>query len=70
MTKKYTMHKSIAILTIALGLLLMFYMIRYESEPGAQPLLLILLGGVGLTFQHFRTKRKSPDIPLHTFNLS
>ncbi len=53
------MLKSIAILIIALGLLLMFYMIRYESEPGALPLLLILLGGAGLTLQHFRTKRKS-----------
>jgi len=54
------MLKSIAILTIALGLLLMVYMIRYESEPGALPLLFIFLGGAGLALQHFRTKRKSP----------
>jgi hypothetical protein len=32
------MLKSIAILTIALGTLLLVYMIRFVSEPGALPL--------------------------------
>ncbi len=38
------LHKIISILTIVIGVVLMIYMISVESEPGAIPLLLILLG--------------------------
>lgn len=41
---KLKTHKLLSILITAIGILLMIYMITVESEPGAIPLLLILLG--------------------------
>jgi hypothetical protein len=57
MTKKYTMLKSIAILTIALGILLLVYMIRFESEPGALPLSFIF-AGFGMFFVYRKRKNE------------
>lgn len=37
-------QKRLAALTIAIGLVLMAYMIYAESEPGLIPLLLVVLG--------------------------
>ena len=42
--KKLKVHKLLAILSFSLGLLLMIYMVLVEDEPGAIPLLLIVLG--------------------------
>jgi lipoprotein signal peptidase len=46
--KKQKPYRLISFLTILVGLLLMIYMIKVEDEPGALPLLLIILGTVGL----------------------
>lgn len=37
-------HAVLAALTVALGVVLLAYMVVVESEPGAIPLLLIVLG--------------------------
>lgn len=42
--KKLKVHKLLAVLSFSLGLLLMIYMVLVEDEPGAIPLLLIVLG--------------------------
>ncbi len=41
---RLTMHKRLSMLMIVIGLVLMVFMIRTESEPGALPLLLVVLG--------------------------
>lgn len=38
------MHAVLSALTVAVGVLLLVYMVTVEGEPGALPLLLILLG--------------------------
>ncbi len=42
--RKLKMHSRLSVLTIVIGVVLMIFMISTESEPGALPLLLILLG--------------------------
>lgn len=42
--KKFKLHKLLSLLTIAVGFLLLIYMIVVEDEPGAIPLLLITGG--------------------------
>jgi hypothetical protein len=39
------LHAVLSALTVALGVLLLIYMVVVEDEPGAVPLLLIVLGG-------------------------
>ena len=41
-------------LVLGLGLVLLAYMVTVEDEPGAIPLALVLLGGIGLV----ATRRK------------
>ena len=43
-SNRYTLHKVIALTIVLIGLVLLIYMITVESEPGALPLFLILLG--------------------------
>ncbi|MEX0722507.1 MAG: hypothetical protein WD053_01450 [Gracilimonas sp.] len=43
-SKKLRMHKLLSLLTIFIGLLLVTFMIVVESEPGAVPLVLLLVG--------------------------
>jgi hypothetical protein len=43
-------------LVLGLGLVLLVFMVTVESEPGALPLALVLLGSIGL----FATGRKRP----------
>ena len=43
-SKKARVHTILSALIILIGLVLLIYMIRVESEPGALPLLLIVLG--------------------------
>jgi hypothetical protein len=45
---------------LAIGLLLLTYMVRVEGEPGAIPLLLVLLGGIGaiVTWRRARAHRR------------
>ena len=42
--KKLKLHARLSMLIIAIGLVLMIFMITTESEPGALPLLLIVVG--------------------------
>lgn len=44
------MQKIFALITIAIGLALMIYMITIEDEPGAIPLLMIIVGAVWYFF--------------------
>lgn len=44
-TQDLKVHRILSLLALAVGLLLMTYMIVYESEPGALPLLLVVVGG-------------------------
>lgn len=41
---RHDVHTLLAVLTMAAGLLLLAYMVAVESEPGAVPLLLIVVG--------------------------
>jgi hypothetical protein len=43
-------------LVLCLGLVLLVFMVTVESEPGALPLALVLLGSIGV----FATRRKRP----------
>jgi hypothetical protein len=42
--EKHRVHTLLSVLTIALGAVLLVYMVTVESEPGAIPLLLIAVG--------------------------
>ena len=42
--EKLRVHKVLSVLTLGIGLVLMIGMMYWESEPGAIPLLLVLLG--------------------------
>jgi hypothetical protein len=42
--EKLRVHKMLSAITIVIGLVLLIYMIIVESEPGAIPLLLVVLG--------------------------
>lgn len=58
-TEKLRVHRILSLLTLAVGLVLMGYMVIYESEPGLLPLLLIV-GGAGwfvATRRHGRAGR-------------
>ena len=44
---------------LALGLLLLGYMVAVEGEPGAVPLLLVIAGGAGLAFARGRQRRRA-----------
>lgn len=54
--KKLKLHKLISILVIAIGCLLMMYMIFAEDEPGAIPLLLIGVGSGWYFFTRFNIR--------------
>lgn len=42
--KKLKVHKLLSMITTAIGVILLTYMIFVEDEPGAIPLLLIVIG--------------------------
>lgn len=44
--EKLAVHKILSTVTLVIGVLLLVYMVRVESEPGAIPLLLVI-GGIG-----------------------
>lgn len=54
--QKQKIHRLISFLTMLLGVLLLIYMIKVEEEPGALPLLLIILGAVGLILNMINKK--------------
>lgn len=52
-------HYTIAALTVAVGAVLLIYMVRVESEPGAIPLLLIASGIGWYLITRSRRRRSS-----------
>lgn len=56
--EKLKVHRILSLLTLALGLVLMTYMVIYESEPGAIPLLLIVVG----TGWYFMTRKRGRSV--------
>jgi hypothetical protein len=46
--RRAKVHTALATVTIVLGAILLAYMVTVESEPGALPLLLLLVGSVWL----------------------
>jgi hypothetical protein len=42
--KKFRSNKLLSLITLSIGVLLMVFMIITEDEPGALPLLLIIIG--------------------------
>lgn len=55
--QKFKYYKIISALTILLGVVLMTYMLKVESELGALPLALILVGAVGFMVSQIRFKK-------------
>ncbi|HMB98605.1 MAG TPA: hypothetical protein VKM36_08995 [Balneolaceae bacterium] len=58
--KKLKISRLLSIITVAIGMLLLTYMILVEDEPGAVPLLLIILGfgGYLITRSKFRSENR------------
>ncbi|HEU4867158.1 MAG TPA: hypothetical protein VFV09_05455 [Actinomycetota bacterium] len=52
--RKVRVHTILSTITIVLGAILLTYMVTVEEEPGALPLLLLVVGGVWL----FATRAK------------
>jgi len=59
-TSPYSKKATIfSIATIFLGLLLLVYMIVVEDEPGALPLLIVIIGVAWFIINHLRNKKNS-----------
>jgi zinc transporter ZupT len=54
--RKTKVHTALAMVTIVLGAILLAYMVTVESEPGALPLLLLVVGGVWLLVTRARIR--------------
>jgi hypothetical protein len=54
MLKKNRLKLSSVVILI-LGLVLLVYMVLIEDEPGALPLLLVLIGALGLIYSRFKS---------------
>lgn len=50
--------KILSVLTIALGAVLLIFMITVEDEPGAVPLFLIVTGSVWLMINRYQVKKQ------------
>jgi hypothetical protein len=53
------MQKWIAVFVLAIGLVLMTYMITVESEPGLLPLVLVLVGSIWSVVAWRRARRSA-----------
>lgn len=51
------LNRLFSIVTILLGVLLMIYMIKVEDEPGALPLLLIVIGIIWFIFNQIKIRK-------------
>ena len=56
-SQKLKLSKVLSVLTILLGTALMIYMIRVEDEPGALPLILIIIGIVWFIVNRYQIKK-------------
>jgi len=61
-SQKFKWGERLSILTMLLGIILMVYMIKFEDEPGALPLLLIILGTVWLILNQYRIKKPTVSL--------
>ncbi|HST57783.1 MAG TPA: hypothetical protein VLK84_03775 [Longimicrobium sp.] len=59
-SRKLKMHQRLSMLMIGIGLVLVIFMIRTESEPGALPLLLVVVGTAWhvITWRRMRAHRE------------
>jgi|3_EtaG_2_1085321.scaffolds.fasta_scaffold45258_3 hypothetical protein len=48
-----------SLISVFIGLVLLGYMIKVENEPGALPLLLILVGTIWLIINQLRIKKQN-----------
>ncbi|MBK8736882.1 MAG: hypothetical protein IPL98_13645 [Saprospiraceae bacterium] len=55
--KKLKLLRFISIGSTLIGIVLLIFMIKYEDEPGAIPLILILVGLVGIYMTQARIKQ-------------
>lgn len=53
------MQKILALITVTIGFALLIYMITVEDEPGALPLIMIIIGAVWYYFS--RAKKNKPN---------
>lgn len=60
-SKKLRMQTLLSILTMVVGILLLAMKIYVDSEPGAIPLLLIVVGAVMLSLQTNSNAAAGPD---------
>lgn len=58
-SQKLNYHRIFSILTILLGVVIITYMIKVEDEPGALPVLLIMIGIVWFTVNQIKVKKLS-----------
>lgn len=56
-SQKLKLSKMLSVLTILLGTALMIYMITVEDEPGALPLILIIIGIVWFIINRYQIKK-------------
>lgn len=56
-SQKLKLSKILSVLTILLGTALMIYMITVEDEPGALPLILIIIGIVWFVINRYQIKK-------------
>ena len=59
-TATLTLLRRISITVLAIGLTLLIYMVTVESEPGAIPLLMILVGAGGYFLTRARLRSSRP----------
>ena len=57
-SKKLKIYTALSVLTILFGVILLIYMIRVEDEPGALPLLLVIVGIVWFIINRVKTKKQ------------
>ena len=55
--KKLKLLRFISIVSTLIGIVLLIFMIKYEDEPGAIPLILLLVGLVGIYMTQARIKQ-------------
>lgn len=58
--QKLKLSRMLSVLTALLGIALMIYMIIVEGEPGALPLILIIMGIVWFIINRYQIKKSNP----------
>jgi uncharacterized membrane protein len=61
-SEKLKLSKLLSVLMIVLGVVLLIYMIMVEDEPGALPLLILIIGIVWFVRNRNQIKKQERDI--------